>query len=97
MAVFIGGITGNGVPTITQSQYAKLKKIEDAALKYYYTLKGDYYSSRKLNTDYYYKWDDMATKLGIKPSYGEQVRYRVEGMGEKGDFSYGYQFYELFG
>jgi len=86
----------NSVKVISESDYKKLKKIEDAALKYYMTIKGSYYSSRKLSTDYYYKWEDMAQKLGILGAYGDVARFKVSGMGERGDFSYGYQFHDLF-
>jgi hypothetical protein len=80
---------GNQVKTITKAQFKKLRAIENAARNYAYKLKGDWGSSRKLE-EYYYKWGAYADSLDITDLYGREVRYKVEGMGAQGDFSYGY-------
>jgi hypothetical protein len=85
---FLGGIAGyEGVKTITQAQFKKLRKIEYAAGDYAWKLKGDWSSSVVLSR-YYDKWETYAESLGIL--YGSEVRYKVQGMDKKGDYSHGY-------
>jgi hypothetical protein len=84
MPVFIGSV--NSVKTISVKQYQKLARIEDAARKYAYSLKGEWWKSVKLQ-DYRRKWLKYAESIGI--SKNEQVFYRVE---NGKDYSHGYYF-----
>ena len=105
MAVFIGGIRGYWdesdksklrIRVLTQQEYAKLRRIEDSALKYWRSLKNaGYYDSKKLSWDYYSKWDDLAEQLGILVDY-RIARYKVQGMKIEDFRTNGYEFYELF-
>ena len=84
----LGGITGyDGVKTITQAQFKKLKRIEYAAGDYARNLKGSWSNSIVLQR-YYEKWENYAEQLGILRY--DSVYYKVEGMGQKGDYSHGY-------
>jgi len=85
MAVFIGAI--KSTKTISMKQYEKLVRIEDAARKYAYSLKGEWYKSVKLWKDYRRKWENYAKSLGILKY--DSVYYKVE---NGKDYSYGYTF-----
>jgi len=77
----------DGVKTISQNEFKKLKRIEYAARNYAHQLKGSWSNSSVLQR-YYDKWEEYAEKLGIYNGYS--VKYKVENMGEKGDWSKGY-------
>jgi hypothetical protein len=85
MPVFIGSV--NSVKTISVKQYEKLARIEDAARKYAYSLKGEWWKSVKLWKDYRTRWEKYAESLGILKY--DSVYYKVE---NGKDYSHGYTF-----
>ena len=87
MPVFIGSV--NSVKIISVKQYQKLARIEDAARKYAYSLKGEWWKSVKLWKDYRRRWENYVNSLGIMGKDGATAYYRVE---NGKDYSHGYTF-----